>query len=111
MNEKTVRGVSLEDVELRYVAPELLTGGTIDVRSDVFTLGVVAYEMATGRPPFDGRSMPELLGRMLSGTVEDPRAGAPDMPEAAAAAITRALRPSPADRFGDVRTFATALLT
>ncbi len=109
LNEKTVRGVSLEDVELRYVAPELLTGGAIDVRSDIFTLGVLAYEMATGRVPFDGRSMPELLGRMLSGAVEDPRLGAPEMPEAAAAAITRAVRPAPGDRFADVREFAKAI--
>ena len=109
LNEKTVRGVSLEDVELRYVAPELLTGGTVDVRSDIFTLGVVIYEMATGRPPFDGGSMPELLGRMLSGTVEDPRLTAPELPPDAAAAIVRALRPAPADRFADVKQFAGAL--
>lgn len=109
LNEKTVRGVSLEDVELRYVAPELLTGGAIDARSDIFTLGVLAYEMATGRTPFDGRSMPELLGRMLSGAVDDPRSGAPEMPEAAAAAIVRAVRTAPRDRFGDVREFAAAL--
>ena len=109
LNEKTVRGVSLEDVELRYVAPELLTGGAIEVRSDIFTLGVVSYEMATGRTPFDGRSMPELLGRMLSGAVVDPRLAAPELPEAAAAAMLRALRPAPGDRFADVREFATAI--
>ena len=109
LNEKTLRGVSLEDVELRYVAPELLTGGSTDGRSDIFTLGVVIYEMATGRRPFDGASMPELLGRMLAGTVADPQAAAPDLPAEAAAAILRALRPVPADRFADVKQFAAAL--
>ena len=109
LNEKTVRGVSLEDVELRYVAPELLTGGSIDVRSDIFTLGVVIYEMATGHRPFDGASMPELLGKMLSGNVADPQVSAPELPEGAAAAILRALRPAPADRFADVKQFAAAL--
>lgn len=110
LNERTLRGVALEDVELRYVAPELLTGGTVDVRSDVFTLGVVAYEMATGQLPYDGRSMPELLGRMLAGAPADPRVAAPDLPEAAAAAILRALRPKPEERFATAKEFATALL-
>ncbi len=109
LNEKTVRGVSLEDVELRYVAPELLTGGSIDVRSDIFTIGVVTYEMATGRRPFDGGSMPELLGRMLSGAVADPRLAAPELPPEVAAAVVRALRPAPADRFADAKQFAAAL--
>jgi serine/threonine protein kinase len=109
LKDTTLRGVSLDDVELRYVAPELLTGGSVDVRSDVFTLGVLAYEMATGVPPFDGRSMPELLGRMLSGAVPDPRTAAQEMPEAAAAAILRALRAAPADRHANVREFAAAL--
>ena len=109
LNEKTLRGVSLEDVELRYVAPELLTGGAVDVRSDIFTIGVLAYELATGALPFDGRSMPELLGRMLSGSVEDPLSKAPELPDLAAAAITRALSPAPAGRFGNVREFARAL--
>ncbi|MBA3642221.1 MAG: serine/threonine protein kinase, partial [Acidobacteria bacterium] len=109
LNEKTVRGVSLEDVELRYVAPELLTGGTVDVRSDVFTLGVVIYEMATGGRPFDGGSMPELLGRMLSGMVVVPTLAAPELPPEVAGAIMRALRPAPADRFANVKQFATAL--
>jgi len=48
LEEQTLRGIGLADVELRYVAPELLTGRSADVRSDVFTLGVLAYEMATG---------------------------------------------------------------
>ena len=103
LNERTLRGVSMEDVELRYVAPELLTGGIIDGRSDIFTIGVIAYEMATGTVPYDGRSMPELLGRMLAGAGADPRAITPDLPAHAAVAILRALRPAPADRFATVR--------
>ena len=53
--------------------------------------------------------MPELLGRMLSGTVADPRIAAPDLPDEAAAAVVRALRPAPAGRFADVKQFAAAL--
>ena len=109
LHERTLRGLSIEDVELRYIAPELLTGGVIDPRSDIFTLGVIAYEMATGSLPYDGKSMHELLGRMLSGLVVDPRSLAPELPEAIATAILQALRPAPADRLAKVRDFAAAL--
>ena len=110
LQDSTLRGQALEDGELRYVAPELLTGGTVDVRSDIFTIGVLAYEMATGRPPFDGRTMPELLGRMLGGMPADPRQFAPDLPEDAAAAILRALHPAPGERVQTVKEFAAAVL-
>ena len=50
--EQTLRGVGLADAELRYMAPELLTGQSADVRSDVFTMGV----LATRWPPARCRS-------------------------------------------------------
>ena len=68
----------MADVELHYVAPELLTGQNADVRSDVFTMGVLAYEMATATLPFDGATMPALLGAMLRGRPANPRDSAAD---------------------------------
>ncbi|HEY0876659.1 MAG TPA: serine/threonine-protein kinase [Vicinamibacterales bacterium] len=109
LHEQTLRGMAIQDVELRYVAPELLTGGAVDVRSDVFTIGVLAYEMATGAVPFDGRTMHELLGKMLAGAPEDPRTLAPELPDAVAVALLRALRPPPSERFQRVREFTEAL--
>jgi serine/threonine protein kinase len=111
LGDTTVRGSALADVELHYVAPELLTGQTADVRSDLFTIGVLAYEMATAAPPYDGPSMPALLGAMLRGSPANPRAIQPTLPEAAAAAILKALAPQPVDRFEDVRAFAAALVS
>ena len=73
LGDDTLRGTTLADVELHYVAPELLTGQNADVRSDVFTMGVLAYEMATATLPFVGASMPALLGAMLRGRPADPR--------------------------------------
>ncbi len=67
LQDDTLRGVALADGELRYTAPELLTGRSADVRSDVFTMGVLGYEMATAKLPYDGASMQELLGNMLRG--------------------------------------------
>ncbi len=108
--DATVRGSALPDVELHYVAPELLTGQHADVRSDVFTIGVLAYEMATSTLPYDGPSMPALLGAMLRGRPADPRSAQRTLPDHAAMAILKALDPVPADRFENVRELATALL-
>jgi serine/threonine protein kinase len=110
LRDQTVRGTALADVELRYVAPELLTGRSADVRSDVFTLGVLAYEMATAALPYDGTAMPALLGAMLRGSPADPRALQPTLPDAAAQAIVAALSPAPERRFERARDFAAALL-
>jgi serine/threonine-protein kinase len=108
LHDQTLRGMGLADAELRYVAPELFTGRTADIRSDVFTLGVVIYEMATGRLPFDGATLPELLGRLLGGKAPDPRELRPEIPSAAAAALATALQSSPEGRFDSIRAFAGA---
>jgi serine/threonine protein kinase len=108
LQEQTLRGMALADSELRYVAPELFTGRVADVRSDVFTLGVLIYEMATGTLPFDGSTLPELLGKMLTGAVRDPRELQPSLPPAAGAAIQRALNSAPEKRFAAAREFLTA---
>ena len=81
--------------ELPYVAPELLMGQPADRRSDVFTVGVLAYEMATGRRPYAAVTLPELIGAVMSGPAEDPRKGRPDLPDAQAAAIPRRCRARP----------------
>jgi serine/threonine protein kinase len=110
VQEQTLRGVGLADAEIRYVAPELLTGRTADVRSDIFTMGVLAYELATGALPYDGSSMPELLGNMLRGTHPPARDRQPSLPESANEAIARALRPAPEDRFESSAEFGAALM-
>ena len=109
LQDSTLRGLGLADAELRYVAPELLTGQAADVRSDVFTIAVLAYEMATATLPYDGTSMPDLLGAMLRGAPADPGSLQPSLPASTAAAILKALRPAPGDRFATAKQFAAAL--
>lgn len=111
MGDATLRGSALGDSELYYVAPELLTGQHADVRSDVFTMGVLAYEMATGALPFTGATMPALLGAMLRGGPADPRARQPTLPESAAKAIVAALSPSPDARPQTALDFGTVIGT
>jgi serine/threonine protein kinase len=110
LQDRTLRGVALADGELRYTAPEILTGRSADVRSDVFTMGVLAYEMATATLPFDGGSMPELLGNMLRGQPEDPGPKQPSLPAHAVSAILHALQPAPDARFATAREFGDRLL-
>jgi eukaryotic-like serine/threonine-protein kinase len=110
LHDKTLRGIALADTELRYTAPELLTGRSADVRSDIFTMGVIAYEMATAALPYDGSSMPELLGAMLRGQPADPTVRQPTLPNASSAAILRALRPTQDQRYATAVEFGRELL-
>jgi len=110
MGDATLRGGGVADAELHYVAPELLTGQNADVRSDVFTMGVLAYEMATGVLPYTGATMPGLLGAMLRGRPADPRERQPTLPEETARGILAALSPSPEARPQTARDFGAAIV-
>ncbi len=74
LSEETLRGENYAEVDHFYVAPEILTGQPADVRSDVYTIGVLLYEMATGARPFSGNNLPELVGHILQVQPPDPRA-------------------------------------
>lgn len=91
-----------------YMAPEQCEEAAVDARTDVYALGVMAFELATGRLPFQGKSIPQLL---LAHVREKP----PRPSELAAVdpalerAILRALEKDPAARFPDMASFAEAL--
>jgi serine/threonine protein kinase len=98
MREAELRGQEASEHELPYVAPEILMGRAPDVRADVFTLGVLAYQMATGALPFRAPSLPELIGRMLHEPPPSPATLNPAMPSAAAQALLLALAADPLER-------------
>lgn len=81
-----------------YIAPDILGGGALDRRADVFSLGVVMVEMLTGTHPFAGGSAAETLANTLSG---GPRL-TPDLPEGYRPIVERALRADPAERYGSM---------
>jgi serine/threonine protein kinase len=99
---------------MEYMAPEQL-GGSPTTASDVFSLGIIAYEMLTGRKPFPAENLFQLIEAHKSGVKELPKMLRPDLPEPAQGVILRALNPDPEQRYKRARDFSedlrTALLT
>jgi len=82
----------------QYLAPEVLQGGEADARSDLFAFGCVLYEMATGRPAFEGKSQLSVLTAILEKDPEPVRALVPTLPRALEQTITSCLAKDPAQR-------------
>jgi tRNA A-37 threonylcarbamoyl transferase component Bud32 len=95
---------------LPYIAPEQIQNAdAVDGRADVYALGATAYEAVTGRPPFVESSALGLVLAHLHQPPLDPRSYAPDLPQAAAHAILKALAKDPAHRFATAGELAASL--
>jgi serine/threonine protein kinase/formylglycine-generating enzyme required for sulfatase activity len=93
-----------------YMSPEQATGSTeLDGRSDLFSLGIVFYELLTGRRPFRGRSTAEVLQAVRTAAFETPRTGKPAIPEELEKICCRALAADPDTRYQSGGEFAAAL--
>jgi len=103
----TDTGLSLGTPE--YMSPEQATGGVVDARTDIYSLGAVLYEMVTGEPPQTGATVQAVLVKLLSQPPMQPRVLRDSVPEATDHAIMKALAKVPADRFDSAGEFATAL--
>ena len=92
-----------------YMSPEQARGGRADHRSDIFSLGAVMYEMATGREPFRGKSAAETMHAVINER-HTPVVGLnKKMPPGLAAVIDRALAKEPADRYRSISEVIAAL--
>lgn len=93
-----------------YMSPEQASGDRdVDGRSDLYSLGVVAYQMLAGEPPFTGLTTPALLVKHLSEAPVPVERRRPDVPPMLAAMVMRLLEKDPDHRFQGATEFASAL--
>ncbi len=93
----TQQGMILGTVH--YMSPEQALGKTFDGRTDVFSLGVVLYEMATGRKPFQGETITETMTQIIRDEPMDAAAVNPGVSPGLNAIIERSLRKNPGERY------------
>src|SRR4029453_11192907 len=92
-----------------YMAPEQALGKTLDGRADLYALGVVLYELTTGRVPFPGNDPLATISQHLHAPVVPPRALRPDLPRALETVILRLLAKDPDQRFATAGETLSAL--
>lgn len=91
---------------VHYISPEQAKGGRVDSRSDIYSLGVVMYEMITGRPPYDGESPVSVAIQHINGGAPMPSTLNPNIPGGLEQIIMKAMAHDPANRYPS----ATAML-
>ena len=92
-----------------YMAPEVLDGRTLDFRSDVFSVGVMLYQMATGALPFSGKNPHEVLRKVSEGKFADPRTVNRLVSDQLARVIAKALARKPEDRYPTIQAMVDEL--
>ncbi len=95
----------------KYMSPEQVTGKQIDQRSDIFSLGVMLYEMLTGQVPFTGGHVNAIMYQILNTVPPPPGALNPEVPGMLNFIVAKALAKEVADRYQDAKAFASDLRT
>lgn len=107
--EESVTATGLIIGTPRYLAPEQASGRELTFATDVYAVGIVLFEMISGRPPFTGDSAVAIAVAQQSTAAPDIRTVRPAVPSAVAATIARALAVDPADRHGSAAELAAEL--
>jgi serine/threonine protein kinase len=92
-----------------YLSPEQILGESVDGRTDIFSLGVILFEMLTGRLPFAGSSTSELMVRIVQAPAAAPSSVNPSLPSELDVILSKALAKSLDQRYGSVATLAAEL--
>jgi len=93
----------------RYMSPEQVAGQSADRRSDIFSLGVVLYELAAGEPPFTAPTVTQLMHQIATATPRAPSATNPAVPSMLDLIVARALEKQPAARYQGAADLASDL--
>ena len=104
---KTQTGVLLGSPQ--YMSPEQIVGQPFDHRADIFSLGLVLYEMLTGTKPFQGEDIPELMFKVANMPATPPSHIAPDLPPVIDYIVARALKKRPEERYASAAELAKDL--
>jgi eukaryotic-like serine/threonine-protein kinase len=89
-----------------YASPEQALGQAVDGRSDIFSLGAIAYSLLTGRAAFEAESLTQVVTRVIGHDPAPPSSLVPDLPPAVDRVIARAMAKDPAARYADGATLA-----
>lgn len=92
-----------------FMSPEQMAGRRVDGRSDFYSLGVMLFQLLTGRLPHHAESMAKLMYQIANDPAPDVRTLRPELPEALANVVALALEKRPEVRYADGRQFATDL--
>jgi eukaryotic-like serine/threonine-protein kinase len=94
---------------LKYMSPEQVAGKGVDACSDIFSAGVVLYQLLTGIRPFDGEGYLDIASKIIKQDPPVVSSLAPGLPPSLDAVVAKALAKSKLDRFADAASFAAAL--
>jgi serine/threonine protein kinase len=92
-----------------YLSPEQIQGNTQDTRSDLFSLGIILYQMTTGVRPFDGSSVSAVCAQIIAVTPPPPSQHNASLPPAFDRVVMRCLAKEPADRYATAESLAASL--